>query len=663
MARGNPNPKTEHLPPQKTTWNNLPTFLGRYPQVFQESISMYARALDGQCSPFEAIIPLLDKLNKDELEQIKLAIECLSSSDNAPQIQPSHQEPISHVTIEKQLQVQPESYLTGNPGIAVYTANNAVTDLSPAQTEQLRSKYGFVPSKYQLGIIDWVINQKGNGCCNAVAGSGKSTTLLIVAKGLWEVGFKPHEIKVCVFGKDNSTDLIKKFGPMWKSSISTLHSAAFSLVRRELNVQRSEEMVISKQKYQRIAQSLNLIPKRGLKIGRLWAEGIITNDDDFLKLIDLVRLSHQQPTAEVISAIASHHEIDSVRQPQLVAQWIARCLQIGEELAITDKKLDFTDQIWLAVKWGLHERSWFKPYKFLLVDECQDLNPLQLEFVLMLIGDIGRLLGVGDPQQSIFGYAGADHQSYYNLVRLTQAVELPLSICYRCPRSHIALVRKIFPHIQIEPAPDAIEGIIHQVQEKGIENLFKNGDVIISRKNAPLVSLCIKLIGLGMKATVKGRDVGDSLKKELDLIAKLPGYNFLVFNDAVSQYQQIKLQRYRDLDNEDELRQKLLDKLEAILAIYQSHASATSIEDLKSYIDEIFSDENSAITLSSIHKFKGGEAQRVFIYQAEDVPMRWRNQLVWQQEQERNLLYVALTRSKSELFIVGEPDWYNEKSN
>ena len=60
MARGNPNPKTEHLPPQKTIWNNLPTELVRHPKIFKESISIYARALDGQCSPFEAIIPLLD---------------------------------------------------------------------------------------------------------------------------------------------------------------------------------------------------------------------------------------------------------------------------------------------------------------------------------------------------------------------------------------------------------------------------------------------------------------------------------------------------------------------------------------------------------------------------------------------------------------------------
>lgn len=627
----NYHPKTEHLTKQKTTWNNLPTKAVRVPEIFLEEIEEYARSLDshpervslnGQISPFDAIISALDKLSSDEIEQIKLAIECLSNNSDEKAIAPL---PIS--------------------------------ELSNSQIADYKVKFGFVPSKFQLGIIDWIINQKGNGCCNAVAGSGKSSTLRIVAKVLCELGIRPNEIKICVFGKDNSVDLIKKFGPIWKSSISTLHSAAFTLVKRELQVSRSEDIDISKYKYERIAQSLDLIPKRGSKIGRLRQEGIIDDDGDFLKLIDLVRLNNEEPTAEIIEVIARHHEIN-VHKPQLAAQWIAYCLKIGEEMAISQKKLDFTDQIWLAVKWRLHEQSWFKPYKFVLVDECQDLNPLQLQLVLMLAGNAGRILAVGDPRQAIMGFAGADNQSYNNIVWFTRATELPLSICYRCPRSHIALVKSIFPYIPIEAAPDATLGIIHQIESKDIEKLVKHGDIIIARKTAPLVSLCIRLISQGIKATVKGRDVGEFLKKELDQIAKLPGYNFKFFNDAVEQYRQIKLQQYLNLDNEDELKERLADRLEAIATIYQSQPQATSIESLKYYIDELFSDENSPVTLSTIHKFKGGEGERIFIHKAGDMPMTWRNQRDWQLEQEENLLYVALTRSKSELFIVGHPDWY-----
>ncbi|WP_392530168.1 UvrD-helicase domain-containing protein [Nostoc sp. C117] len=650
----NPHPKTEHLTKQKTTWNNLPTKATRVPEIFLEEIEKFARALDGQCSPFEAIISALDKLSKDELAQIKLAIECLSGND------------IDETTVQTTLPDVLDSKDTLlNSNTAPSAPSLANLEFSNSQIAEYKAKFGFVPSRFQLGIIDWVINEKGNGCCNAVAGSGKSSTLRIVAKSLWETGLRPNEIKICVFGKDNSADLIKKFGPLWKSSISTLHSAAFTLIKKELGVKRSEDIIISKYKYEKIAQNLELVPnpRRNIPIGRLQSEKIISNSDDFLKLVDLVRLNNQEPTAKIVTAIANHHEIDSVQQPQLVAQWIAYCLKIGEEMAIQEKKLDYTDQIWLVVKWKLHERPWFKPYKFVLIDECQDLNPLQLAFVLMLIGSIGRILAVGDPRQAIMGFAGADNQSYNNIVRLTRAKELPLSICYRCPKSHIALVKKIFPNIPIEPAPDAIEGIIHQIEAVEIEKSLKNGDVIIGRKNAPLVSLCIKLIGQGVKATVKGRDVGDLIKKEIDLIAKMPGYSFEFFNDAVAQYKEIKLQRYRDLDNEEELKQKLLDKLEAILAIYQSQTQAKNVDNLKLCIDIIFSDTNSPITLSNIHKYKGGEAERIFIYKPNDLPMTWRNQQDWQLEQEENLLYVALTRSKSELFIVGYPDWYTPSAN
>ncbi|MHC5732219.1 MAG: 3'-5' exonuclease, partial [Nostoc sp.] len=97
----------------------------------------------------------------------------------------------------------------------------------------------------------------------------------------------------------------------------------------------------------------------------------------------------------------------------------------------------------------------------------------------------------------------------------------------------------------------------------------------------------------------------------------------------------------------------------AIETIYQSQTQARGIDDLKYYLDGLFSDENSPITLSTCHWAKGLEGDRIFIYKPDDMPMTWKNQQQWQLEQEKNLLYVALTRSKSELFIVGYPDWYS----
>ncbi|MBH8577958.1 ATP-dependent helicase [Nostocaceae cyanobacterium CENA369] len=631
----NVNPKIEHLPKQKTAWQHLPTKALRIPEIFETAALAYVRALDGQCTPFEAVISVLDKLKPDELEQIKLAVESLLDRDS----------------------IREASLISGNPKDE-QTQIIQEANLSEAEIAAYTAKFGFVPSKYQLAIVDWILEGRGHGCCNSVAGSGKSTTLKIVAKTLAESGLRPSDIKICVFGKLNALDLIKKFGQDWAESISTMHSAGFSLLKKELGIKRRNDIDVNGQKYKRIAQDLELIPKRGNPVGRLRGESIIGNDNDFLKLVDLVRLTNQQPTQQVIKAISKHFEIEDVWKPELIARWIEYCLRIGEEKAIKKECIDFTDQVWLPVKWKLNEAKWFKPYRFVLVDECQDLNAAQLELALILAGDTGRILAVGDPRQAIMGFAGADDQSYQNIVNRTNARELPLSICYRCPRLHIELVKKNFPSIPIEPSPTAEEGTITQIDNKDVENLVQPGDMIIGRKTAPLVSLCIRLIGRGIKATVKGKDIGESLKKELDEIAKMRGYTFKSFNDAVQAYKQIKVQQYQGLDNEEQLIENLTDKLQAITTIYQSQPQAVGIDDLKYYIDQLFSDDNSPITLSTCHKAKGLESERIFIYKPNDLPMTWRDQQDWQLEQEENLLYVALTRSKSELFIVGHPEWY-----
>jgi DNA helicase-2/ATP-dependent DNA helicase PcrA len=332
-------------------------------------------------------------------------------------------------------------------------------------------------------------------------------------------------------------------------------------------------------------------------------------------------------------------------------------LKVGKAQARKKECFDFTDQIWLPVQWKLPSQKWFKPYKFVLVDECQDLNASQLELAIALAGESGRLLFVGDPRQAIMGFAGADNNSYHNIVERTKATELPLSTCYRCPTSHINLVKGNFPEIPIEAAKGAPKGTITQCEESDLTSLLKTGDLVISRKTAPLVSLCIRLIARGIGARIKGRDIGESLKKDLEEIASIRGFQYSKFNEVVAQYKTEKIARFQNLDNCEELTTKLNDKIDALQVIYQNQPNATSIEDLGIYIDSLFSDDRGAVTLSTCHKAKGLEGDRIFIHKAADMPMTWRDQRDWQLEQEENLLYVALTRSKSELFVVGKPEW------
>jgi superfamily I DNA/RNA helicase len=73
-------------------------------------------------------------------------------------------------------------------------------------------------------------------------------------------------------------------------------------------------------------------------------------------------------------------------------------------------------------------------------------------------------------------------------------------------------------------------------------------------------------------------------------------------------------------------------------------------ERISSMFDETESNETARITLSTIHKSKGLERHRVWILESSFV-VKAKSEL--DQEQERNIRYVALTRAKDSLFLVG----------
>ncbi len=523
------------------------------------------------------------------------------------------------------------------------------------------------PSKYQQKILDWLAQGKGNATCNAVAGSGKTTTLKLAAQQLQSMGHQPQDIKVIVFGKQNSLDLIAKFGREWKYSISTLHSVGFRVLQQEIGKFRRDEKIISS-KYRRIAEDWKLIPRKNKKRtykGSLTESKAISRVEHFLTLIDLARLTLSDLSVESIRKIANHHNLEGIHDFKRVTRAIADILLQGQEQAINEHRIDFTDMIWLPVEWALNEKSWFRTYKWVLTDECQDLNAAQLELSLMLAGNSGRMLYVGDPRQAIYGFSGADNRSYQKIVERTQATELPLSLCYRCPKSHLDLVNRIYPEIPIESTLDAAPGILECIDKSDLwdeehPGRLVVGDMVLSRKTAPLVSLCIRLIGQGIAATVKGKDIGKQIKSELEAIADINGFRYEEFNVFAEQYKEFKFQTYESLDNGSQLKENLSDKLNALSTIYSSQPNATCIAHLCTYIDDLFSDDESPITLSTCHRAKGLEGERIFIIKPEDMPMTWERQLGWQKEQEDNLLYVALTRSKSTLYIVGNPDWYKD---
>jgi len=308
------------------------------------------------------------------------------------------------------------------------------------------------------------------------------------------------------------------------------------------------------------------------------------------------------------------------------------------------KVVDFDDMCWIPVIQHLPCTK----YDIIIVDELQDTNATQVELALMSVKDNGTVIGVGDSKQSIYGFRGADVNAIPNLINRLNAETLPLSITYRNPQSVVDLVNNKFPEIHFEGRKNAPPGKVQNIPDYSLTELAKVGDMILCRVNAPLVEYCFEFIRQGIKATIRGRDIGKNL---ISLIEKFEKQTSVLLDLLYN------MSEYRDLETSKMIASNkvsqaiaLADKVNTIIALADG---CTTIQEIKDRIETIFSDDNPGILLSSVHKAKGLESKRVFILKPDLMPHPLAKQ-EWERDQEKNIEYVAYTRALEELYIVHE---------
>jgi superfamily I DNA/RNA helicase len=296
-----------------------------------------------------------------------------------------------------------------------------------------------------------------------------------------------------------------------------------------------------------------------------------------------------------------------------------------------DGRIDFDDMIWLPLVLDLSQSKFDRVF----VDETQDLNAAQIELTLRSCKADGRILAVGDPRQAIYRFRGADEKAFSNVKERLHATELPLSVCYRCSRSIIREAQKIVPNI--EAAPDAEEGEVRTATFKEMRRDAQPGDFILSRTNAPLVSLCMSLIAEGRRAAIQGRDIGTSLGA---LVKKSKTKTVSALRDYIKEWSDKECKRLYVKHRDTQL---VEDKADCIVAISDG---ANSVQDVIGRIESMFSDTSneSRIMLSTTHKAKGLERDRVWMLTA---TYRKRPGV-----EEDNLAYVAITRARKVLVLV-----------
>lgn len=314
--------------------------------------------------------------------------------------------------------------------------------------------------------------------------------------------------------------------------------------------------------------------------------------------------------------------------------------------------IDFDDQIYMPIKLNLP----IQQYDLVLVDESQDLNYAKQELALRMAKK--WLVAIGDSNQAIYGFSGADSNSMANLNKKMAArskvTELKLTITRRCPKKVVAVANKYVPDLKAHE--DAPEGEIRHSKEadfvKGLIN-EKSSRMVLCRVNAPLTSLAFKLIGRKRRCYIQGKDIGAGLVK---LVDKAKGSSFQEKVAAACEKLNEKILSFKgDITKADKI-EALEDK---IFCINILSSECSHIEEFKTLTEQLFKNkgEEGDHILSSVHKAKGLEHPHVCIYKPSKLPMILsgkKKQSSKQIQQEYNLAYVAYTRSQNILEFVEE---------
>ncbi len=283
--------------------------------------------------------------------------------------------------------------------MAVAKPQEYLADLNPVQQEAVLTTEG------PLLVI-------------AGAGSGKTRVLTYrVAHLISACGVKPNEILAITFtnkaAEEMRTRLENLLGNVARAIwILTFHAACGRILRREAPrlgyrsnftiYDQADQVRLVKQCLEELERDPKRFVPRGIHAQISNAKNQLIGPDEYME------------------RVSSFYD-----------QTVAEVYQHYQKRMFASNAVDFDDMLMLTVQVlerfpEAHER-WQKAFRYVLVDEYQDTNHAQYRLLQLLAGKHRNLMVVGDPDQSIFGWRGANIGNileFENEFRATQTIAL-----------------------------------------------------------------------------------------------------------------------------------------------------------------------------------------------------------------------------------------------
>jgi DNA helicase II / ATP-dependent DNA helicase PcrA len=487
----------------------------------------------------------------------------------------------------------------------------------------------FVPSPQQETAIEEYKTGEGNFFVKSGAGTGKTTLCLESFAAVDEPTL------YAVFGKKNQLEAAEKIAARGLRHVAcgTYHSIGRNGWRQVAPYAKIEKQKKWDYLLKPWDPAYHAFIRKAVEQAKnrcLGVFGEICDETQWLAIADHFNLYEELTERENIE-----------KAIQLSIKTLEESNEIGREI------IDFDDMIYLPILYGV------KMHQFprIMGDEQQDANQARRSLARKILADGGRVGFVGDPNQAIMGFAGADNDSCDRTIADFGCKVLSLNVTYRCPKAIVtAAQRYVQDYFAHESAPEGEFFEEEDGERVWAEQSFNPTDAILCRNTKPLIEQAYSFIRRGIACHVEGRDIGAGLIAFMDKWRVATTDAFL---NKLEVWETRQVERALAKGDEMEM-ERIRDKAATLRILCEG---CVMLADVKRKIESLFQDSNGKpadnITLSTIHKAKGLEWPNVYVYGYKELMPSKYARKSWEMEQERHLGYVAFTRAKERLVLVG----------
>jgi len=282
----------------------------------------------------------------------------------------------------------------------------------------------------QRKAIDFL---NGKAIVNSIPGSGKTRVITQrILKMIKEYNIEPESIIAMAFSRSAASEMRQRLLPVLgdqaqRIMLSTIHSFCHWLLRNEGH---TFEVLTGKDQLQFMRGIMKSVRVKDLSLGMILSE-ISLAKINMIDANEFRELYFDDKTMQKVADVYEAYELEKSK----------KFLKDFDDLIYDSYKLLSTDQ---KIRDKYRER-----FLHLLIDEFQDVNPLQNEILMLLINesDNGSFFCVGDSDQAIYGFAGCTAGNILNFNNTFQDAEtFVLNVNFRSTKKIIRACQNLIQH-------------------------------------------------------------------------------------------------------------------------------------------------------------------------------------------------------------------------